>query len=180
MSHVPHAPCRPDTRETPWLLCHQTGWSGVARVQFSAALEMDGTREAKKGGGRGRQAFFANGSMHQEWHRDWQLFKPAAISPEPGPAGRPAGQSLGRYLTCLWATPQPEEAKATVTPDSPSRPAFREWVVVLLLPHSPETGMAHLGGMRLNTRPFPGLDVNASCRLLSREVAPPAPVDHRA
>lgn len=41
--------------------------------------------------------------------RGWQLFKPAALSPEPGPAGRPAGQSLGflmdywslgRYLTC--------------------------------------------------------------------------------
>ncbi|CAK6431887.1 unnamed protein product [Pipistrellus nathusii] len=150
---------------------------------------MDGTREAKKGGGRGRQAFFAKGSVHQDWHRDWQLFKPAAISPEPGPAGRPAGQSLGflmdywslgRYLTCLLATSQPEEAKATVTPDSPSHPAFRKWVVVLILPHSPETGMAHLGGMRLKTRPFPGLDVNASCRPLSREVAPPAPVDHRA
>lgn len=89
----------------------------------------------------------------------WQLFKPAALSPEPGPAERPAGQSLGllmhywslgRYLTCLLGYSSARASKGHYDPllTIPSQ-LSESGVVVLMLPHSPEMGMAHLGGMRL-------------------------------
>lgn len=101
---------------------HQRSMAAVSpeRVEGSsgsAVLNLLQKQRKKKGGSR---SSLLMGASIRSGTRGWQLFKPAALSLEPGPAGRPAGQSLGflvdhwslvRYLTCPLVTPQPEQVE---------------------------------------------------------------------
>lgn len=122
--------------ETP-CCCHVTRGEGsgteTAILSLPGRWMVSGKQRKRKGGS---QDNFAHVSACQRRPRGRQLFKPAAFGPEPGPAGRPAGQSPGilvdhqvlrRCLTC------PQGCKTNpgviVTPDSPCHPipVFREW-----------------------------------------------------
>lgn len=85
------------------------------RVQFSAC-QGDGWCLGSKEKGREGDRMPLLTYVRQEATSGWLLFKPAALGPEPGPVGRPAGPSfgfltshwaLGRYLTC----PQPGQSE---------------------------------------------------------------------
>lgn len=118
-SGVGSVPCSSlslQTRQTltrdPRLLYHQRGGGEERECSSQPAPE------AKKEEGGTRSLLM--GASSRSGTRGWQLFKPAALSPEPGPAGRPAGQSqgflmdhwsLGRYSTCPLVTPQPEQVE---------------------------------------------------------------------